>query len=210
MDPRLLARGLLIGLAIAAPVGPIGVLCIRRTLADGRLVGFITGLGAATVDAFYGSVAAFGLAFVANLLLGQRIWIHLLGGIFLVYLGVRGLMAQRRSTALSAVAPTTTRRGLAGAYLSTVLLTLTNPATIFSFAAIFAGVGLAGAHVGGASAGSLVLGVFLGSALWWMVLSSGVGLLRARLTPANLLWITRASALILLGFGVFAFATLRA
>lgn len=204
MDPHLLVRGLVLGLAIAAPVGPIGVLCIRRTLADGRLMGLVTGLGAATVDAFYSSVAAFGLAAISAILLAQRRWIALFGGLFLLYLGGRALLAPPPANRSAQVVA---RRGLAGAYLSTVALTLTNPATIISFAAVFAGVGLVGVHGVTGAEGSLVVGVFLGSALWWLILSGGVSLLRARLTPAHLAWISRASGIILLGFGVFALAT---
>jgi threonine/homoserine/homoserine lactone efflux protein len=204
MDPRYLLRGLLIGLAIAAPVGPIGVLCIRRTLASGRLVGFVTGLGAATADMCYGAVAAFGLAAVSDLLLAQRMWVRLLGGIFLLYLGLRTFLARPADVSAEARA----RRGLFGAYLSTVFLTLTNPATILSFVAIFAGVGLAGARSGYATAALLVAGVFCGSALWWFILSGGVSLLRGKLTPARLAWVNRLSGIILCAFGALALASL--
>src|SRR5262249_7336872 len=87
-------RGAALGLAIAAPVGPIGVLCIRRTLADGRLNGFVSGLGAATADAAYGAIAAFGLTLVSSLLLGARMWVHLVGALFLCVLGVRTALAR--------------------------------------------------------------------------------------------------------------------
>jgi threonine/homoserine/homoserine lactone efflux protein len=204
MDPHLVLRGLLLGLAIAAPVGPIGVLCIRRTLAEGRLTGFVTGLGAATADTFYGSVAAFGLAAVSTLLLTQRRWIALVGGLFLLYLGTRAFFApppaERPPREVA-------RRGLTGAYLSTVALTLTNPATILSFVALFAGLGLASVRNAPMAATALVLGVFMGSALWWLVLSSGVSVLRTRLQPSRLQWISRASGTILLGFGVLALAS---
>ncbi|MBF6590092.1 MAG: LysE family transporter [Ktedonobacterales bacterium] len=203
MDPRFLLRGLVLGLAIAAPVGPIGVLCIRRTLADGRAVGFVSGLGAATVDAFYGAVAAFGLAFISDLLLGQQRWIRLLGGAFLCYLGLRTFLSAPAQEAATAGK----RYGLAGAYASTVVLTLTNPATILSFVAVFAGLGLARTRGDSGAAGALVLGVFLGSALWWLTLSGGVSLLRARLTPARLRWVNRVSGSILLGFGLLALAS---
>ena len=194
-------RGLALGFSIAAPVGPIGVLCIRRTLADGRLMGFVSGLGAATADATYGAVAAFGLTAVSSVLIGQRIWIHLIGGAFLCYLGAR--------TLLSAPAERAARvqgRGLAGAYASTLGLTLTNPATILSFAVIFAGLGVAQGN-GYGSAGWLVLGVFCGSALWWLLLSSGVGLLRERIGPRALRWVNRISGATLLIFGLVALVT---
>jgi len=202
MDIHLLLRGVLLGFAIAAPVGPIGVLCIRRTLAFGRITGLVTGLGAATADMCYGAVAAFGLAAVSSLLINQQHWIRLIGGAFLCYLGVTTILARPASAAASARSG-----GLAAAYASTLALTLTNPLTIFSFAAIFAGLGFASTSTSYASAALLVLGVFLGSALWWLLLSTGVGLLRQRLDLAALRWVNRLSGMMILGFGVFALAS---
>lgn len=196
-----LARGLLMGFAIAAPVGPIGVLCIRRTLAEGWLTGFLTGLGAATADGFYGGVAAFGLTAISGVLVAEQGVIRVVGGLLLCYLGVRTLLAKPASEAASA----RRGRGLLGAYATTVGLTLTNPATIISFAAVFAGLGLANAANGAVAApGLLTLGVLLGSACWWLLLSSGVSLLRSRLTTGALRWVNRLSGVLLLGFGVVA------
>jgi threonine/homoserine/homoserine lactone efflux protein len=197
----LLLRGVVLGLAIAAPVGPIGLLCIRRTLADGRRIGFVSGLGAATADGLYGAVAAFGLSAVTSALVAAQTPLRLVGGLFLVYLGVRTFRS--RPAERAADAPAT--GNLAGAYASTFLLTITNPMTILSFAAIFAGAGL-GAATGGTSAALLVLGVFLGSALWWLLLSSTVGLLHARVTPVTLAWVNRACGLALCTFGLLALA----
>lgn len=202
MDIAFLLRGLVIGFSIAAPVGPIGVLCIRRTLVHGRISGFVCGLGAATADAIYGSVAGFGLAAVSNFLVGQQFWLRLIGGLFLCYLGVRTLRTLPSDRAASEG-----DRGLIGAYASTFFLTLTNPMTIISFAAIFAGLGLAGAAGDYASAGMLVLGVFLGSALWWLVLSSGVSLFRSLVSPPGLQWVNRISGAIILAFGVWALSS---
>jgi threonine/homoserine/homoserine lactone efflux protein len=196
-----LARGLVLGFAIAAPVGPIGVLCIRRTLAAGWLTGLLTGLGAATADGFYGGVAAFGLTAISGVLVAQQGIIRVVGGALLCYLGLRTLLAKPAANA----APVRDRRGLSGAYLSTVGLTLTNPATILSFAAVFAGLGLVGA--GGSMAAApawLTAGVFLGSACWWLLLSGVVSLLRTRLAPGALRWVNRVSGALLLGFGVVA------
>ncbi len=205
MDINLLLKGIMLGLSIAAPVGPIGVLCIRRTLAEGRLVGFVSGLGAATADALYGSVAAFGLVFVANTLVSQQGWLRLIGGVFLCYLGVRTFLARPvEDTAPSRAG------GLLGAYVSTLFLTLTNPLTILSFAAVFAGLGLASGAGNYVSSGVLVLGVFTGSALWWLLLSSGVGLFRARLGTQALRWVNRVSGIIILAFGLTALLSLRA
>ena len=199
MSLEFLARGLLIGFSIAAPVGPIGLLCIRRTLAEGRAVGLLSGLGAATADALYGAVAGFGLTFVADFLAEQRTWLRLVGGLFLLYLGLRTFLAGPAERAAAARG-----FGLLGAYASTFALTLTNPTTILSFAAIFAGLGVAGASAGYRSAGLLVLGVLLGSALWWCLLSGGVGYFRDRVTPRALRWVNRLSGATILAFGVVA------
>src|SRR5881396_291761 len=171
MDPGFFLRGIAIGFSIAAPVGPIGVLCIQRALAQGRLCGFASGLGAATADAVYGCVAGFGLTAVSDLLVTQQTWLQLIGGLFLCYLGVKNFFAR---PAQSAAAPK--GGALTGAYASTFLLTLTNPMTILSFAGVFAGLGFGGGATDYAGAALLVSGVFLGSALWWLLLSAGVSL----------------------------------
>ena len=199
MDPSLFLRGLIIGLSIAAPVGPIGVLCIRRTLAQGRGYGLASGLGAATADAVYGCVAGVGLTFISSFLVNQQMWLRLVGGAFLCYLGVKTLLAKPAEEAAE-----TRGTGLLGAYGSTFFLTLTNPMTILSFAAIFAGLGVAETGGDYASAAILVLGVFAGSALWWLLLSGGVSLFRSKFTPQALVWVNLISGLVVVGFGVFA------
>jgi threonine/homoserine/homoserine lactone efflux protein len=195
----LFLRGFIIGLSIAAPVGPIGVLCIRRTLAEGRLNGFLSGLGAATADMFYGAVAAFGLTFITDLLVGQANWLRLIGGMFLLYLGYKTLLAKPAERAAQA-----SRTGLFGAYLSTFFLTITNPMTILSFVAIFAALRLGDSSGDYASAAFMVLGVFLGSAAWWLGLSFGVGLLREKFRPDWMVWVNRISGLIIITFGFLA------
>lgn len=199
-----LARGMVLGFAIAAPVGPIGVLCIRRTLADGWLTGLLTGLGAATADGLYGGVAAFGLTAISGALVAQQGIIRVVGGALLCYLGARTLLAKPAAATASA----RDKRGLAGAYLSTVGLTLANPATVLSFAAVFAGLGLVGAAGSVAAASALLTaGVALGSACWWLLLSGSVNLLRARLAAGALRWANRVSGALLLGFGLLALAS---
>ncbi|NOY97701.1 MAG: LysE family transporter [Chloroflexi bacterium] len=203
MDTAILLKGLLIGFSIAAPVGPIGILCVRRSLADGRLSGFVSGLGAATADAVYGSVAAFGLTWLSSFLIDQQMWIRLVGGAFLCYLGVTTFFAK------VAEKPAETHNGsLLAAYASTFFLTLTNPLTILSFAAIFAGIGIASAGQDYLGAAVMVLGVFLGSALWWFFLSEGVSLLHGKFTPAGFRWINRISGMIIAGFGILALLSL--
>jgi threonine/homoserine/homoserine lactone efflux protein len=197
LDFSFILRGLIIGFSIAAPVGPIGVLCIRRTLAEGGAYGFVSGLGAATADSFYGTVAALGLTLVSAFLIDQANWLRLIGGAYLCYLGVKTFRSQPAQRAAEAKG-----RGLLGAYTSTLFLTLTNPLTIFAFAAIFAGVGAEAATGNTLGALNVVLGVFLGSAFWWLILVTLTSLFRSRLTTGGLLWVNRASGLIILGFGV--------
>ena len=196
-------RGLVIGFSIAAPVGPIGVLCIRRTLAEGRASGLISGLGAATADALYGCIAGFGLTFLSNLLIQHQVWIRVIGGLFLCTLGLRTFAAGPAKESASVKGG-----GLAGSYGSTFFLTLTNPMTILSFAAIFAGLGLGSIGGNYLSSGVLVLGVFTGSALWWLILSGLVGMLGKMLSPKGMRWVNRISGIIILGFGLLALLTL--
>lgn len=197
MDMGFLLKGILLGLSIAAPVGPIGVLCIRRTLAQGFASGFASGLGAATADASYGAVAAFGLTTVSTFLVDAQLPLRVVGGAFLCYLGLRTFMSLPGTD--EAKSP---ERSLVGAYLSTLFLTLTNPMTILSFTAIFVGLGL-GSNSSAGEASLLVGGVLLGSLLWWLFLCSGVSLLRSRLDYRGLHWINKLSGAIITGFGLF-------
>ena len=200
MDLPLFARGSILGFSIAAVVGPIALLCIRRTLSAGFGVGFVSGLGAATADASYAAVAGFGISAVAAVLVDQRVWLRVIGGMFLVYLALRTVRATPAERSADAG-----RAGmrLAGAYSSTVVLTLSNPVTILSFAGIFAGLGLGSLGTSSIeSALNLVLGVFVGSAAWWLLLAGLIARLRGRVTPRWLRRVNVASGLIILGFGV--------
>jgi len=197
---QLFCKGLVVGISIAAPVGPIGLLCIRRTLADGRATGLATGLGAATADAVYGCVAGLGLTAISGVLVGQRFWLGLGGGVFLCYLGLRTFLIRPGERA----APVP-KSGLLAAFLSTFALTLTNPLTILSFVAVFAGLGL-GESAGSGGAIALVAGVFAGSGGWWLLLSGGVGALRTRVGPGWTTAINRVSGLLLFAFGAYALA----
>ena len=203
MGIELFARGLVIGFAIAAPVGPIGMLVIRRTLAEGRLLGLLTGMGAAVADALYGCVGAFGLTFISGFLIGYAFWTKLVGGLFLLWLGINTIRAKPReeSTGMSKVRYAT-------AFLSTLVLTLANPATILSFMAVFAGLGLGMKAGDYAAAGLVVAGVFIGSAIWWLMLSGGVSLVRHKLTPGTMQWINYGSGAFLSAFGVYALVSL--
>jgi len=204
MDISFFLRGFIIGFSIAAPVGPIGVLCIRRTLAEGRAFGLVSGLGAATADAIYGSIAGFGLTFISTLLINQQRWLRLIGGAFLCYLGIKTFLTHPSKQGASPKGS-----GLLSAYVSTFFLTLTNPITILSFAAIFAGLGVGSASRNYFSAGVLVLGVFIGSALWWLFLSSAVGLLGAKFNLHGLRWVNKISGLLIMAFGLIALMSLK-
>jgi len=192
-------KGLIFGFSIAMPVGPIGVLCIRRSLAHGWRAGMLTGTGAATADALYGCIAGFGLAGLSSLLVGQRVWIQLLGGLFLCYLGLRIVLTTNdpEPTGEASV------QGARG-YFSALVLTLTNPMTILSFTAVFAGMGLGGIGTDRWDAAWLVAGVFSGSMVWWVILAAASSIFNTRLRPAAMGWINRISGTILVGFGLVA------
>lgn len=205
MDTIFFLRGLLLGFSIAAVVGPIGLLCIARTLQRGFLYGFVTGLGAATADAAYGSVAAFGLTLISSFLISQQHWIRLFGGLFLLCLGIRIMLSRPAQEAAKGAG-----RGFLEAYTSTLLLTLTNPLTILSFVAIFAGLGVGTVNGDGLSATLVVVGVFCGSDMWWLLLSCGVNLLREKLSVRWLTWINRGAGLVIVIFGLVALLSLLA
>jgi len=192
--PLGLWKGAAAGFAIAAPVGPIGLLCIRRTLKHGSLAGFVSGLGAAVADLIYGLLAVAGIGVLNAWLLHRSQWLSAAGGLFLIGLGIHiwreppaGESADARDL------------GLVASFGSTFLLTLTNPMTIVSFAGLMAGLGAAASK---AAPFSLAVGVFLGSAAWWLVLSSTTALLRHRLSPASLRWVNRGAAALLIAFAL--------
>ena len=198
LDLGLLAGAALIGLSIAAPVGPIALLIVQRTLAEGFAIGLACGLGTALADALYGCLAAFGLIAASPLLAEVSRWVSLAGALFLLYLGLRIALSR---PALQAAADGSRRR-LAGAFLTTFLLTLSNPLTIVSFLAVFASLGVAAAGAPDTAA-TVVLGVFLGSLAYQWALPVVAMLARRRLTSGALVWVNRASGLALLGFALY-------
>jgi threonine/homoserine/homoserine lactone efflux protein len=195
-----LLRGFVLGFVIAASPGPIFFLCLRRTLARGWPTGLMSGFGVATADAFYAGVAAFGIGAISSFVVGEARWLALIGGTVLVLLGMRTLFERPKAAEPVAVV---TGSGLAWAYLSTLGLTITNPSTIISFAALVATLGIV--LKGGLLAPALlVLGVFVGSATWWVVLAGlGTGL-RARVTPRVVRGISTLSGLAIAGLGLLA------
>jgi threonine/homoserine/homoserine lactone efflux protein len=196
----LLLQGMGIGLAIAAPVGVIGILCIQRTLTQGRWIGFVSGMGAATADGMYGCIAGLGLNAIGDRLIDQSQWLMLIGGLFLCYLGGATFRQKPPTTRKLSASP----QGVVTSYLSVLVLTLTNPLTIFSFLGIFSGLGIGQAEQTPQEAIMLVLGVFLGSALWWLSLSTGVHYISRWFDMGKLVWLNRASGVVISAFGVAA------
>ncbi len=197
--PAAFLRALGFGLLVAMPVGAMSLRCIERTLARGRASGYATGAGIATADTFYASLAAFGLTALTGALTGAVGWVRLLGGAFLVYLGVRSMLTKaRRCSEEGGAAP------LLGVYGSALGLTLANPQTILTFAAIFAGAGLAVSGGGWGIPAAAVAGVFCGSMGWWLVIVTLVGGVRERVGERALTWVTRVSGAAIALFGVLA------
>ncbi|WP_219837898.1 LysE family translocator [Paenibacillus sp. R14(2021)] len=192
----MLAKGMIIGLSVAAPVGPIGILCMKRTINQGRRFGFAAGLGAATADGLYGCIAALGFDRLTAGLVSMQSWISLLGGLFLCCLGIQAFRSSGDRDEEAGMS-----RSIAGAYLTTFLLTITNPITILSFIGIFAGLDVLGAS--SSQLFVLVLGVIAGSALWWLLLSFVVGFIKQILSAGAMRLVNRMSGLILLGFGIY-------
>lgn len=188
-------KGLVIGFTIAAAVGPISLLVMRRSIAHGRIYGLASGMGVATADASYAGIAAFGLTAVTSVLVAGRLVLGIVGGVIIALLGVRTMLSRPTEVARDAARP-----GLTAAFASIYALTMTNPMTILSFAAVFAGLGLtAGSSF--ADAAVLTLAVWAGSALWWVVLTAIVGWTRERVSTRALLWINRISGAALVAFG---------
>lgn len=192
-----LLQGLIVGISIAAPIGPIGVLCIRRTLSHGKWLGFVSGLGIATAHAIYGLLSVFGLSIISHFLAGKHMWLHLFGGVYLCFLGFRMCIRQALQSD-----NTYSTGSLFQSYLSSLLITLTNPVTFLSFTTMFTGIGMmqhASNHLANCF---IVSGVFLSSAGWWFVLSSLIGLCRQRLKPQMILWLNRLSGILIFFFGL--------
>ena len=202
MEPIFFVKGLIIGFAMAVPIGPIGILCIRKTLAEGLLRGLIIGLGAATADSLYGSIAAFGLTFVSDVIASEAFWVRLVGGGLLLFLGVRTFRAKRKDSIIPF-----DNKGFWGSYVSAFLLALTNPLTIFAFIAVFAAFGL-GHRLSIISACILVLGVFAGSSLWFLLLGYVSRIFRRELDTGGLRWVSRIAGILIMLAGVAAFASM--
>ena len=191
-------EGIVIGFMMAAPVGPVGVLCMRRTLDKGRRSGIISGLGAATADTMYGAVAAYGLTFISRVLINLQPVLRLVGGIFLIYLGCKYLLARNLPQEINL----NNRNKPLGDYSSTFFLTITNPLTIIFFTVIFSAMGLGKSSENHITATVLLFGVFFGSVTWWVILSLIAGLIRKRFNPDMLRKINRAIGIVMIIFGL--------
>ena len=191
-----LLKGIAVGIVIALPVGPVGVLCVRRSLFEGAIFGLVSGLGAAVADATFGAIAALGLTFLRDWLLAYEDWLGLAGGVFLSAFGIKAFFLYHPSKPEPVAG-----EALFGAFASTYVLTIANPITLLSFAAIFAIIGAEG-PTGFTDAAVLVGGVFLGSLLWWLGLCFGIAALRNLAGEQVLLWLNRVSGAILLFSGV--------
>jgi threonine/homoserine/homoserine lactone efflux protein len=194
-------KGLVLGLSLAAPVGPIGILCINRSLQFGRMHGFVSGLGAAVADGIYASLAAFGLTVITGFLVRQGYWLNVVGCAFLLYMALSILLKKKMVKSMEVK-----RSSGAAAFLSTLVLTITNPMTILTFFTVFSGIGYnSTSYVEGIL---LVGGVVLGSTLWWLLLSFGVSFLKTRMSTKVLKAIDLVSAALLLALASYSFTKL--
>jgi len=210
----LLIKGLIVGFCLAAPVGPIAALCVQRTISKRFLSGLVSGLGAAAADAFYGMVAAFGATIVSEFLIAERSWMQRVGGVILIFMGLRLALTkpprENGKDRETEVGPAqrgkkpngNNNRGLAGDFISTFLLTLTNPMTFVAFAAVFATMGIGAVRGRPFLTAELVGGVLLGSQLWWTILCGGAHALRRHFDYRKLITINRATGIFVIGVGV--------
>ena len=193
----------MIGVAIAAPIGPVGILCIRKALADGRLAAFVAGLGAALADSLFGGIAAFGIGAVMQLIDGQIVAIKVVGGLFMIWLGAHTW----RSAAVGVEAEPDQGPGMVRDFVSTFVITITNPGTILGVAGVFAALGPSG-RPGGTQSSLLVAGIFCGSTLWWLILSAVASAARSRFTPERMRLFNHLSGAMLVAFGAAALLSL--
>ncbi len=191
-------KGALLGFSMAAPVGPVGILCIRKTLQYGRFSGLFSGLGAAVADTLYGLLAAFSLTLLSNFLTEQQYLLRILGGSFLCFLGGKTFFANPKEESESRVSHKT----LITDFISTFFLTLSNPLTLLSFIAFFAGLGLVSVSEKYTDAAILITGIFLGSSFWWLILSEGITFFRKKISEKIMSWINRGAGLIIVAFGL--------
>ncbi|WP_321317267.1 LysE family transporter [Labilibaculum sp.] len=203
MDFQYLFKGIVVGLMVSIPLGPIGVLIIQKTIQKGRLAGFISGLGAAVADMFYATVAAFGLGMVLSFIKTQEFYLQLIGSIFLVYVGLRIFFTNPIKQIRGA--KKTGKKGMLGDFVSIFFLTASNPIAVFVFVAVFAGASIFGSNPTLRIELFLILGVLLGGALWWYTLSTIINIFRKKFRLKQLFWINKISGIIIAALGFLAF-----
>ncbi len=212
-------KGLMVGFLIAAPVGPVAIMCIRRTIAQGRIAGYVCGLGATFGDTIFGAIAAFGLGFIAAELIANQVWLRWIGGGFLIALGLKLAFSrhltrraeaqereqEREQDGAAEAAPAHQRQSLEdhiGNFASSLVVMITNPITLVAFAAIFAAIDIGEIGEKTRWGLSLVAGVFAGAALWWTLLITAASLFRKRINEQGILWVNRGSGALILVFGI--------
>ena len=206
MTDFIIINGFIFGLVLAAPVGPVGVLCVQRTLSEGRMHGLLSGLGAAVGDAIYGAIAAFGVSAVQLWISDHQVSLRTIGGILLLLLAAKTLILRPNRKNQKNVGKLHTENLLQD-FVSTFLLAITNPITILTFAGLFVTLGSTDVGDSVNNAALLVFGVFIGSALWWFALAFTANLARPYIDGGYQKWVSRISAAILISFGVYALIT---
>lgn len=204
LEISLFLRGLAIGFAVAVPIGPVGILCIRKALADGHLAAFLAGLGAALADTLFGAVAVLGIGAVIQALEGHTDLLKLVGGLFMIGLGIHSWRS-----AATALEPAAERGlGIWRDFVSAFFITITNPGTALGVVGVFAALGPSGRAEDSLQSGLLIAGMFCGSALWWMMLSAGATAARSRFTPRRMKQFNHGSGALLVAFGAVAMISL--
>lgn len=201
MQVDFIIKGIIVGFLASVPLGPVGVLCIQRTINKGRVSGIFSGMGAATVDAFFAVVAAFGLTFIITFIEEQHFYIQLIGGAVLILLGINIF----RANPIKQIRRHRRKKNkLIEDYFSVLLLTLSNPLAIFLFVAAFAGIGMVSAEDSATKSWLIVAGVFSGAMIWWFLLTFLINIFRKKFRLKQLWWINKIAGLAIIVFGVAA------
>jgi len=197
MDPSIFIQGMIIGLTLAVPVGPIALMCIQRAVTDGRLHGIVSGIGVATADSFYAGVTFFGLTAISGLIIAHQVSLRLAAGVVLILVGIRIFLTMPAPLIVKTEHETYVKD-----YLSMVAIAIANPLTLIFFVAILPGFGVVFYENSVLSASEFVGGVFFGSTLWWIVLCGSIGSVRSRISAEHLRLINRISGMLIVCFGV--------
>jgi len=204
MNFQYFLNGLIIGFSASAPLGPIGVLCIQKTINKGRLSGIVSGLGAASADTVFAIISGFGLTIISNFITTQQTFLRICGGIILIYLGIKifitnpGIQIRKQSK----------DKKIFNDFISIFFLTISNPITLFVFAAVFAGFGIVKGESNFSSIFELVFGVLIGATIWWTILTTFINMFRSKIRLRRLLWINKISGVLIVIFGIATFISL--